>query len=184
VDLILRARKHLRTFARASSPRDVQASELRLNAADLTTIETLVQELAPDPKRVVYAIDVLDRTRTVTPLLSITRRPVRRVARCQLGAGAATSPSSDPAKPDAREEPFARSARSRQSARRRGSFARRCFADAVRDPRQRRWPWPAARGPEDVDRAGDAFQLASTTDDSRRQRGAMSRSRSQVSIRA
>ena len=65
----------------------MQASELRLNVADLSTIETLVQELAhPDPKRVVYAIDVLeslDKRNLVTPLLLYHESPdVRRRALC------------------------------------------------------------------------------------------------------
>jgi AAA family ATP:ADP antiporter len=70
----LRARtEYLRTFRHSLATREVQPHDLRLNVADLTTVETLVQELAhPDPKRVVYAIDVLeslDKRNLVTPLL-------------------------------------------------------------------------------------------------------------------
>ena len=90
--MALRARhEYLRTFRQSLISRDVQASELRLNVADLTTIETLVQELShPDPKRVVYAIDVLesiDKRNLVTPLLLYHEAPVvRRRALSALGA--------------------------------------------------------------------------------------------------
>ena len=88
--MALRARRgYLRTFRQSLVTRDVQASELRLNVADLTTIETLVQELAhPDPKRVVYAIDVLeslDKRNLVTPLLLYHESPVVR-RRALVGA--------------------------------------------------------------------------------------------------
>jgi ATP:ADP antiporter, AAA family len=88
----LRARtEYLRTFRHSLATREVQPSELRLNVADLTTIETLVQELAhPDPKRVVYAIDVLetlDKRNLVTPLLLYHEAPiVRRRALAALAA--------------------------------------------------------------------------------------------------
>jgi ATP:ADP antiporter, AAA family len=90
--MALRARRgYLRAFRNSLATRDVQASELRLNVADLTTIETLVEELAhPDPKRVVYAIDVLesiDKRNLVTPLLLYHESPVvRRRALSALGA--------------------------------------------------------------------------------------------------
>src|SRR4029450_4689966 len=82
-------RRLLRAFRQSLGSRDMQASELRLNVADLTTIETLVQELAhPDPKRVVYAIDVLeslDKRNLVTPLLLYHEAPtVRRRALAAL----------------------------------------------------------------------------------------------------
>jgi AAA family ATP:ADP antiporter len=89
--MALRARgEYLRTFRQSLVTRDVQASELRLNVADLTTIETLVQELAhPDPARVIYAIDVLeslDKRNLVTPLLLYHESPkVRRRALAALG---------------------------------------------------------------------------------------------------
>jgi AAA family ATP:ADP antiporter len=74
VFMAIRARRgYLQAFRQSLATRDMQAGELRLNVADLSTIETLVQELAhPDPKRVVYAIDVLesiDKRNLVTPLL-------------------------------------------------------------------------------------------------------------------
>jgi AAA family ATP:ADP antiporter len=90
--MALRARRgYLQAFRNSLATRDVQASELRLNVADLTTIETLVQELAhPDPRRVVYAIDVLesiDKRNLVTPLLLYHESPVvRRRALAALGA--------------------------------------------------------------------------------------------------
>ena len=51
----------------------MEAGEIRLDTADLYTIETLVEELAhPEPTRVLYAIDLLeslDKRHLVTPLL-------------------------------------------------------------------------------------------------------------------
>src|SRR6185295_16750072 len=62
-----------------------------VSAGDLSTIETLVQELSqPDPARVVYAIDVLeslDKRNLVTPLLLYHEAPeVRRRALQALAA--------------------------------------------------------------------------------------------------
>ena len=90
--MALRARRgYLQAFRQSLATREVQASELRLDVGDLTTIETLVQELAhPDPKRVVYAIDVLesiDKRNLVTPLLLYHESAeVRRRALSALGA--------------------------------------------------------------------------------------------------
>jgi AAA family ATP:ADP antiporter len=90
--MAVRARRgYLQAFRNSLATRDVQASELRLNVADLTTIETLVEELAhPDSKRVVYAIDVLeslDKRNLVTPLLLYHESAVvRRRALAALGA--------------------------------------------------------------------------------------------------
>jgi ATP:ADP antiporter, AAA family len=83
VAMALQARReYLRSFRKSLATREMQPSDLRLNVADLTTIETLVQELAhPDPKRVVYAIDVLesmDKRNLVTPLLLYHEAPVVR----------------------------------------------------------------------------------------------------------
>ena len=59
--------------AAASCKQDMRAGEIRLETADLSTIEALVEELAhPEPKRVAYAIDLLeslDKRHLVTPLL-------------------------------------------------------------------------------------------------------------------
>src|SRR4051812_18959003 len=66
-------RGYLTAFRQSIERRDLAPAELRLSGGDLSTVETLVQELAhPDPARVVYAIDVLeslDKRNLVTPLL-------------------------------------------------------------------------------------------------------------------
>jgi ATP:ADP antiporter, AAA family len=72
--MAIRARRgYLRAFRDSIERRDLAPADVRLDAADLTTIETLVQELSnPEPERVVYAIDVLeslDKRNLVTPLL-------------------------------------------------------------------------------------------------------------------
>jgi ATP:ADP antiporter, AAA family len=88
----LRARKgYLQAFRKSIERRDLAPAEVRLSGADLSTIETLVQELAhPDPNRVVYAIDVLeslDKQNLVTPLLLYHESPkVRQRALAALGA--------------------------------------------------------------------------------------------------
>ncbi len=88
----LRARKgYLRAFRQSIERRDVVPAEVRLSGGDLSTIETLVQELAqPDPARVVYAIDMLeslDKRNLVTPLLLYHESPtVRQRALRALGA--------------------------------------------------------------------------------------------------
>ena len=81
-------RGYLAAFRRSIERRDLAPAEVRLDAADLSTIETLVQELAnPDPGRVVYAIDVLeslDKRSLVTPLLLYHESP--KVRARALGA--------------------------------------------------------------------------------------------------
>ncbi len=66
-------REYLASFRRSIEQRIVQPEQVRLDAGDLSTVETLVQELAnPDADRVIYAIDVLeslDKRNLVTPLL-------------------------------------------------------------------------------------------------------------------
>ena len=69
----------------------VKPDDVRLSGADLSTVETLVQELAhPEPGRVIYAIDVLeslDKRNLVTPLLLYHESPkVRARALSALGA--------------------------------------------------------------------------------------------------
>jgi ATP:ADP antiporter, AAA family len=92
VFMSLRARRgYLTAFRESIERRDVVAAEVRLSGADLSTIETLVQELAqPDPARVVYAIDMLeslDKRNLVTPLLLHHDSPaVRQRALRALGA--------------------------------------------------------------------------------------------------
>ncbi|MEP6918828.1 MAG: Npt1/Npt2 family nucleotide transporter, partial [Acidobacteriota bacterium] len=89
--MALRARKgYLTAFRQSIERRDVEAADVRLSGADLSTIETLVQELSqPDPARVVYAIDMLeslDKRNLVTPLLlyhdapAVRRRALRALA--------------------------------------------------------------------------------------------------------
>ena len=91
----IRARRgYLAAFRQSIERRDLQPSELRLNVADLSTVETLLQELAhPEPARVIYAIDVLeslDKRNLVTPLLLYHETPaVRERTLRALGAGAA-----------------------------------------------------------------------------------------------
>lgn len=70
----LRARReYLRAFRRSIEQQDLEPSEIRLDTADLNTIETLLLELShPEPRRVLYAIDLLeslDKRHLVTPLL-------------------------------------------------------------------------------------------------------------------
>jgi ATP:ADP antiporter, AAA family len=72
--MALRAkREYVASFRRSIDQQQVEPSEIRLDTADLSTIETLVSELShPDPRRVIYAIDLLDsldKRHLVTPLL-------------------------------------------------------------------------------------------------------------------
>jgi HEAT repeat protein/CRP-like cAMP-binding protein len=66
-------REYMRAFRRSIEQQDVQPAELRLDSADLSSIETLLGELAhADARRVIYAIDMLealDKRQLVTPLL-------------------------------------------------------------------------------------------------------------------
>src|SRR4029079_5592151 len=92
VIMAIRARReYLQSFRRSLESRDMQTADLRITGADLSTIETLVQELSqPDPARVVYAIDMLeslDKRNLVTPLLLYHESPdVRRRALRAIGA--------------------------------------------------------------------------------------------------
>jgi AAA family ATP:ADP antiporter len=70
----LRARREYQAaFRRSIENRVIEAEQVRLDQADLSTIETLVEELAyPDEERVLYAIGLLeslDKRHLVTPLL-------------------------------------------------------------------------------------------------------------------
>jgi AAA family ATP:ADP antiporter len=72
--MALRAkREYIASFRRSIEQQQVEPSEIRLDTADLSTIETLVAELShPDSRRVIYAIDLLeslDKRHLVTPLL-------------------------------------------------------------------------------------------------------------------
>ena len=90
VFMALTARRgYLRAFRQSIDRRDVEANDVRLSGADLSTIETLVEELSqPDPARVVYAIDMLEsleKRNLVTPLLlyhesaEVRRRALRAI---------------------------------------------------------------------------------------------------------
>lgn len=90
----LAARKgYLQSFRQSLDRQDVAAGDLRLDVADLSTVETLVEELAdPDESRVLYAIDVLeslDKKNLVTPLL--LRHESARVRARALAALTGTS---------------------------------------------------------------------------------------------
>ncbi len=72
--MAIRARRgYLLAFRRSIEHRDVEPAEMRISVADLTTVETLVEELSnPDARRVLYAIDILeslDKRNLITPLL-------------------------------------------------------------------------------------------------------------------
>ena len=95
VGAALRARRqYLASFRQSIARQGVLPAEVRLNVADLSTVETLVAELAhPDERRVLYAIDVLeslDKRHLVTPLLVYHESAaVRARALGALGAASA-----------------------------------------------------------------------------------------------
>jgi ATP/ADP translocase/CRP-like cAMP-binding protein len=66
-------REYVKAFRRSIERQDVRPAEVRTEAADPATVETLVAELAhPEPKHVLYAIDLLEalgKRHLVTPLL-------------------------------------------------------------------------------------------------------------------
>jgi ATP:ADP antiporter, AAA family len=70
---VLAKREYVAAFRRSIQQQDVQAAEIRLDTADLNTVEQLVTELShPEPRRVVYAVDLLEslgKGHLVTPLL-------------------------------------------------------------------------------------------------------------------
>lgn len=72
-------RGYLLAFRRSIERKDVTAADVRLNVADLQTVETLIGELAdPDEQRVIYAIDILeslDKRNLITPLLLYHESP-------------------------------------------------------------------------------------------------------------
>ena len=65
--------EYLASFRETIEQQGVEPADVRLTVADLSTVETLVEELAhPDERRVLYAIDVLDsldKRNLITPLL-------------------------------------------------------------------------------------------------------------------
>ena len=66
-------REYMRSFRKSIELQTVAPAELRFNNPDPQSVETLVSELAhPEPRRVLYAIDLLDamdKRHLVTPLL-------------------------------------------------------------------------------------------------------------------
>jgi ATP/ADP translocase/HEAT repeat protein len=84
-------REYVASFRRILETRAVEPADVRLSGADLSTIETLVQELShPQPARVLYAIDMLEslgKSNLVTPLLLYHESPaVRERALRAIGA--------------------------------------------------------------------------------------------------
>lgn len=74
IALAIRAKRgYVETFRRSLTSHDVNAADIRLPTADLSTIEILIDELGhPDEQRVLYAVDLLDaldRRHLITPLL-------------------------------------------------------------------------------------------------------------------
>ena len=92
----LRARaEYMAAFRRSIVQQDMKAGEIRLETADLSTIEALVEELAhPEPKRVAYALDLLeslDKRHLVSPLMLYHEDPDVRVRVLRLAE--ATGPT-------------------------------------------------------------------------------------------
>jgi ATP/ADP translocase/HEAT repeat protein/CRP-like cAMP-binding protein len=75
-------RGYLTAFRRSIERREVDTNTSRLPVADLSTVETLVEELAhPDEARVLYAIDVLEsleKRNLISPLLFRHESPAVR----------------------------------------------------------------------------------------------------------
>ncbi len=92
----LRARKeYMAAFRKSIVQQDMKAGEIRLETADLSTIEALVEELAHhEPKRVIYALDLLeslDKRHLVSPLMLHHEHPDVRTRILQLAE--ATGPT-------------------------------------------------------------------------------------------
>lgn len=87
-------RQYLAAFRASLAQGRVQPTQVRLDAVDLSTVETLVEELAHrDERRVLYAIDLLeafDKRHLITPLL--LRHPSTRVRVRVLGSSDAIRP--------------------------------------------------------------------------------------------
>ncbi len=70
-------------FRHSIETREMKPAEVRLAVADLSTVETLIEELAsPDERRVLYAIEMLeslDKRNLITPLLLYHESPEVRV---------------------------------------------------------------------------------------------------------
>ncbi|OFW19202.1 MAG: hypothetical protein A3H97_23805 [Acidobacteria bacterium RIFCSPLOWO2_02_FULL_65_29] len=88
---IVARRGYLAAFRSSIERGDVQPAGLRLDVADLSTIEVLMEELAsPDERRVLYAIEILEsleKHNLITPLLLYHESPAVRARALQaLGA--------------------------------------------------------------------------------------------------
>ncbi|NWG13413.1 MAG: HEAT repeat domain-containing protein [Acidobacteria bacterium] len=85
-------RAYQEAFRHSIETGEIKPSEIRLAFADLSTVETLIQELAsPEEGRVLYAIDLLeslDKKNLVTPLLLHHESPAVRLRVLELMAGA------------------------------------------------------------------------------------------------
>jgi ATP:ADP antiporter, AAA family len=70
-------------FRQSIENRDMKPAEIRLSTVDLSTVETLVQELSSaDERRVIYAVDILEsleKRHLITPLLLYHESPAVRV---------------------------------------------------------------------------------------------------------
>ena len=79
---VMARRGYVTSFRETLKQRGVEPTNVRLTVADLSTVETLVEELAhPDEGRVLYAIEVLDsldKRNLVTPLLLHHEAPAVR----------------------------------------------------------------------------------------------------------
>src|SRR4051794_841737 len=91
IALALRAKHgYMAAFRRSLDTQQVQPQDLRLTEADLSTVETLVEEMGhPDPRHVLYAMDLLeslDKRHLISPLLlhhdstEVRARALRTVA--------------------------------------------------------------------------------------------------------
>ena len=91
---VLAHRQYLAAFRASLAQGRVRPGQGRLDAVDLSTVETLVEELAhPDERRVLYAIDLLesfDKRHLITPLL--LRHRSSRVRARVLGSSDAIRP--------------------------------------------------------------------------------------------
>ncbi|MGH9221700.1 MAG: Npt1/Npt2 family nucleotide transporter, partial [Vicinamibacterales bacterium] len=91
-------REYMRSFRRSIEQQVVAPADLRFNNPDAQSVETLVSELAhPEPRRVLYAIDLLDamdKRQLVTPLLLAHESPAVR-ARALAVAEASGSTKAD-----------------------------------------------------------------------------------------
>ena len=180
-------REYLTSFRRSIEQRIVQPEQVRLDAADLSTIETLVQELAqPDARsRVVYAIDVLeslDKRNLITPLLlyhespKVRARALRALAESRSETTRALGAEHPAAARRSRRRRPRRGDRRARRDQQRGCRHRsrgRCSPTTTRGsaPRRPRRCRPA-RGEEDLDLAEAALAglIADTSDGARQAR--------------